>query len=175
MPNSTINSIKNAFAHFSASDILAGFKDIGSIAGQLISSGLFVINILSVLNNKKLKPTQKILPLIGYSLAIIASTAVAIILIAGMTALIPPFIFTASCVAVFNGMTTYLEARAERNVLRKELISSLSFQEYVAKKIPLKHHPDVLKYSYLPQEIYKLFYELRDKIKQIDIPLLEKK
>src|SRR5690606_25620706 len=120
---------------------------------------------------------QKILPTIGNVLgtaAMIMTGTVAIAAIAGASVLLPPFMFAASCVGVFKHTTHYLEARTDRNLLRKELITSKNFQQFILKKVPQENQPAALKYAYLPQEIYKKFYDLRNQINNSTLPLVEK-
>lgn len=85
------------------------------------------------MQNKNLKSYQKILPTLGYSLGILVTLPLAIIIVAGAAALIPPFVFAASCVAVVRNTAIYLEERSERNNLRKELISKNDLLEKIAK------------------------------------------
>jgi hypothetical protein len=172
-----IKNIKDAFHHFSDLEMLSGISTVTETGGHVLSAGFSLLgaySIVDVFNNKKISPAKKILPILGYSLAVIAGTATAIVAIAGASTLLPPFIFAGACVSVFKNITSYLEVRAERNLLRKELMTSPNFQQFVSKKIPKNNQATILKYAYLPQEIFQLFYDLRDQINTLDIPLSEK-
>ncbi len=177
---SSIKNMKNAFTDFSDLNMAEGFKNIAHTGGRFIKTGytfLGTYSVLDIINNKKLRWDQKILPTIGNVLgtaAMIMTGTVAIAAIAGASVLLPPFMFAASCVGVFKHTTHYLEARTDRNLLRKELITSKNFQQFILKKIPQENQPAALKYAYLPQEIYKKFYDLRNQINNSTLPLVEK-
>lgn len=173
-------NMKNAFTCFSELNLAEGFKNITHTGGRFIKTGytfLGTYSVMDIINNKKLRWDQKILPTIGNVLgtaAMLMAGTVAIAAVAGASVLLPPFLFAASCVGVFKHTTHYLDARKDRNILRKELINSKKFQEFILKKIPQENHSTVLKYTYLPQEIYKKFYDLRNHINDSVLPLAEK-
>lgn len=171
------DSIKKAFDQFSELEMTEGIKSLGKSGGRFISAAFSFAkasSILDLIENDKLSWYQKILPVVGYTLAAVSMGAVAVVAIAGASALLPPFIFAAHCVGVVHQVGNYLEAKAERDILRKELITSNQFQKFMIKKIPPENQPAVLKYSYLPQEIYKEFYELRNQINALNIPVDKK-
>ncbi len=170
-------NVKKAFNQFSELQMVEGIKSLGKTGGRTIAAGFSFVkaySIIEIINNDKLSWDKKILPVLGYTLGAVAMGTVAIVAIAGASTLLPPFIFAAHCVGVFHQFTNYLEAKTERDVLRKELITSNQFQKFILKKVSSENQPTVLKYAYLPQEIYKEFYALRNQINALTIPLEDK-
>lgn len=163
-----IGQIKEAFSKFSHLELKDGFGKLGELGGDVIALGITAFSgylIVDVLQNENLKTRQKILPTIGYSLGILVSLPLAIIIIAGAAALVPPFVFAASCVAVVRNISTYLEERAERNNLKKELVSKSEMLQKIGKaKLSPENHEMVLHYLEGQDVIYSALYEKRQAI-----------
>ncbi len=111
-----------AFSDNAATDVMLYRLGAETIAAAVNYAGGY--ELYKVLSNPNLKPRQKIFPSIGYGLSILVGVPAVILLIAGVGMLVPPFMFAASTIAVVRNIGTYLEERAERNNLRKELITS---------------------------------------------------
>ncbi|MGE3319621.1 MAG: hypothetical protein AB7I18_10040 [Candidatus Berkiella sp.] len=160
--------IKEAFSSFSHLELGEGFSKLAEIGGDVISfaiSGLAAYLIVDVIQNENMSTRQKILPSIGYSLGILVALPLAIIIIAGGSMLIPPFMFAASCVAVVRNMATYLEERAERNNLKKELISTEELKVKIAKAhLPADTENSVNDYLGARDTLYAQLYKARSKI-----------
>ncbi|MCS5711345.1 hypothetical protein [Candidatus Berkiella aquae] len=119
--------IKEAFSKFTHLQLADGFSKLASLGGDIIALGITGFAgflIADVLQNENLKTRQKILPALAYGLGMFATIPLAISIIIGASVLIPPFIFAASCVSAVRSIGLYLEERAERKNLRKEMIST---------------------------------------------------
>lgn len=160
--------IKEAFSKFSQLEFKDGFGKLGELGGDVIALAVTAFTgylIVDVLQNENLKTHQKILPTIGYLLGICVSLPLAIIIIAGAAALVPPFLFAASCVAVVRNVATYLEERAERNNLKKELISKKDMLKKIEKaKLSPENNEMILHYLEGQDVIYSALYAKRQAI-----------
>lgn len=160
--------IKAAFSSFSHLQLKDGFGKLAELGGDVIALGVTAFSgylIADVLQNENLKTSQKILPTIGYSLGILVCLPLAIVIIAGAAALIPPFVFAGSCVAVVRNVATYLEERAERNNLKKELISKSEMLEKISKEKLTSENKDlILQYLEGQEAIYSALYAQRQAI-----------
>ncbi|MCS5711631.1 hypothetical protein [Candidatus Berkiella aquae] len=118
--------IKEAFNNIADLRVKDGLLAIAKVCGEGIAAAVSFaggVELYNILKNPNLKTRQKIFPSIGYGLSIAIGVPAVVALIAGAATLLPPFLFAASVVCVVRNVGTYLEERAERNNLRKELIS----------------------------------------------------
>jgi hypothetical protein len=168
---STLNAtshIKDAFSSFSELKVGEGFGELAKLGGDVFAlavSGLAGFLIVDVLENKNLKTKQKIIPLIGYGLGILVTVPLAIAIIAGASVLVPPLVFAGSCVAVVRNTALYIEDRAERNNLRKEMISTSDLQKKIAKaKLPEETNVLLNEYAKGQDPLYTMLYAARQKI-----------
>ena len=162
------SQIKEAFSKFSHLQLGEGFGKLAELGGDVINFGVSAFTaflIVDILQNENLKTRQKILPTIGYSLGILVTLPLAIFIIAGVAALIPPFIFAASCVSVVRDTATYMEERSERNNLNKELISTKELVKKIteAKLAPLTEKM-VQDYLHGRDKLYTQLYAARQAI-----------
>lgn len=160
--------IKNAFNSLADMRFRDGFNAIARLGAEAIAAAVNYAGgyeLYKVLSNPNLKISQKIFPSIGYGLGILVGVPAVILLIAGAGMLVPPFMFAASVIAVVRNVGTYLEERAERNNLRKELITSKELVGKIQKANLSDVNKTQILHSLLGQRhIYLDLYALRDSI-----------
>lgn len=160
--------IKKSFGKFADLRFKDGFRAITQLGAEALAAAVSYaggFELYNVLRNPNLKLRQKIFPTIGYSLSLLVGIPAVIALIAGSATLLPPFLFAASVVCVIRNVGTYLEERAERNNLRKELINSKQLHDKIIKANLLGHEKTLLLNHILNQRhIYLELYDLRSRV-----------
>ncbi len=160
--------IKEAFSKFSHLQLGEGCSLLSKLGGDIINFGISAFSaylILDIFQNKNLKTYQKILPTLGYGLGIAVSLTLAILVIAGASTLIPPFVFAASCVSVVRDIATYMAERSERNNLKKEMISTDKLLKKISEaELPTQTEQMVQEYLQGRDKIYTEFYAARQAI-----------
>ncbi len=167
---SSKKGFRNAFDQIADLRIKDGLSALTKIGGEGIAAALSfagLYELYNTLKNPKLKPYQKILPAIGYTLSIMVGVPAVVAFIAGSSVLLPPFLFAASVVCLVRNVGTYLEERAERNNLRKELITPNSLWKSISKAgLPKDKTTHIVNSIVGQREIYLELYALRDMIIQ---------
>jgi hypothetical protein len=162
------SQLKEAFSKFSHLQLGEGFGKLAQLGGDIINFGISAFTaylIVDILQNENLKTSQKIIPTIGYSLGILVTLPLAILIIAGVATLIPPFVFAASCVSVVRDTATYLEERSERNNLKKEMISTNKLLKNISDaKLSTQTEQMVQAYLQGRDKIYTELYAARQAI-----------
>ncbi|MGD9592665.1 MAG: hypothetical protein AB7V32_09115 [Candidatus Berkiella sp.] len=116
------DATKNAFNAAKVGDLVSAFSDVGDVAKNIfnfVGFGWSIYEIYNLTQRNDLKPRQKILPIIGYSLAGAASLVTGVVLCAGATFLLPPLIFVGSVINVVRNAGIYLQERSEKKNLEK--------------------------------------------------------
>ncbi len=157
-----IKSAWNSMIHLHPGDALS---DLAKLAGDVltgVAAGLGGYLIYDILKNNNLKTSQKIIPVIGYSIAIALAIPASIAVIVGASFLVPPFMFVASIGATIRNTMVYWSERKERNSLRKELQTTADIERLIRG---LKLNPidkeKVNTYTFSQQKIYQSLYQLR--------------
>lgn len=162
------DKIKKSFGNFADMRFKDGFRAITQIGAEGLSAAVSYaggFELYNVLSNRNLKLRQKIFPVIGYGLSVFVGIPAVIVLIAGASTLLPPFLFAASVVAVIRNIGTYLEERSERNNLRKELINSKQLEQKI-EKANLENNEKTLLLNHIldQRHVYLDLYDLRSKV-----------
>lgn len=152
-------------------------KLVSELGGDIISfitGGAFGALLVLTLRNPRLKWNQKILPALGYGVRGVMAVCLGAVIVFGLSALFTPFAIAAAIGGIGSSIAAYLEDRAERNNLRKQLVSRKDLEASIrALSDPVQK--DIKSAIDTQREAYQELYNLRDfMIQQESIPLTER-
>lgn len=160
-------AFRAAMADFKEYHYWDGIKKLGNPIGKAAVEKVYrpFLSLEDILHDNKLNPRQKGFEMTLKVIGGLAFVPVVLGALIGGSALIAPMMFLCSCIETAKNFAFWRAERAERNLLRKEMITTEAIETAIDSAQLNDSEKAILKsFTFKEAEIYSDLYKMRDKI-----------
>ncbi len=161
------DAYRGAMADFKQYQYWDGIKKLGNPIGKAIVEKIYrpFLSLEDILHNNKLSPRQKGFDMTLKVIGGLAFVPVVLGALIGGSALIAPMMFLCSCIETAKNFAFWRAERAERNILRKEMITTKAMETAIDEAPLNDNEKAILKtFAFKEAAIYSALYKMREKI-----------